>query len=677
MATYTVPGQGLTFNIPDEGEVFKTSVGGGNAIFVRSGNQVYSFDPQGLGTELAKQNGTQISSGAQASQIGNDYLSSLGIDPNSIATKDYNPADFRTAFGANSGSMGPQTSQLGFTSLLKSSADPAHAGEVITQGVSATNPNAPTFTSSTRGNITPAGIPTYGAPGAITPPANIGDYRNPNAQPGTPADNAANQINEQNQQQIFRQPGNFLAPNAPNVSSIGNPIAPPTTGGGSPALPQAQGGSAADTFMSGVASTLTSQQQSLATSLQQQQQSYQTRIDALTQQSKDQQNAQDLGMASLGSTVKAETDAKQATLEKEQQEFQQNYDARQKLVDQLGSLLTTGQQVIEQMKGTTGLSSIMNPRIAQTMTDVQGQAGVITASLSAYDSQIGIAQNQLQSATTAISSIYSDQIDYWKSVVTFYSNEQSKTDAQVSSLSNDQQKYVDAQIQMLQDNITQTRTTANVIQQAMLNPNTALLYAKAGVSLTDSIPQINQKIATQLQAQEQADTANKMASAGYSSTPIPNVTPVQVTDSQGKVTNYYKDSVTQGAGGTVGANGSPGSTSPAPAAGYKFSATQLNTGAANAAMDATSFKSLPGDVQNFYINSKPLVTAFNDAIASVKDGSASASQVKGNIDTMAIPDAVKTHLKSEVDAAAPAQAASSGGGLLNNIWGGIKGFFGF
>ena len=110
---------------------------------------------------------------------------------------------------------------------------------------------------------------------------------------------------------------------------------------------------------------------------------------------------------------------------------------------------------------------------------------------------------------------------------------------------------------------------------------------------------------------------------------------------------------------------------------YKFTPTQLNTGAARAAMSLDAFKSLDGDVQNFYVNSKDLVAAFGEALTSVKNGDARAEDVKANIDSMSIPESVKQHLKTQVDAIQSQQPDKETSNILSRAWNGISSFFGW
>lgn len=471
--------------------------------------------------------------------------------------------------------------------------------------------------------------------------------------------------------------------NAPMPTAIGNPITPPVSGGmGTPNLPKPTGASALDTFSQSLTAQLATQQEQLKASYQAQADKYQTQITDLNKQQQELQQLQDAGMASYSSVTQQETASKQAALALEQKQYQENYDASQALINEMSGLLTTGNQVIQQMKDTTGLASIMSPRIAQTMTDVAARAGVIQAVLAARNNQIGVAQNQLQSSLSAISSIANDQINYYKSVIDFYQQQKSDNAAQISSLSKDQKSYIDAQISQLEQTVANTQNTAALISKAMLDPSTALTYAKAGVSLTDSVYQINYKLAVQGYAQELSDSSNKMASAGYSSTPIAGVQPVMTTDSQGNQKAWYKEATTGGftigntrfdAQGNVVATAPAKTSMPTPVTGgYKFTATQLNTGAATAVLTLDSFKGLPGEVQNFYINSKPLATAFVDALAAVKGGSSSAEQVKGNIQAMNIPAEVKTHLIQQVDAI-PAKPKMN---MLGDIWAGVKSLIG-
>lgn len=285
------------------------------------------------------------------------------------------------------------------------------------------------------------------------------------------------------------------------VAPIANPTFPPANVG-TPTLPIPQAPNVADQFNQSLATQLQAQQAQLQQALQTQQANYQTKIDALNKQQSDVQTMMDTGLASENSTMQQEVTQKQQALQTEQQQFQASYDAKTALISEMNGLLTTGNQVIQQMKDTTGLSSIMSPRISQTMSDVTARAGVIQTLLSAYDGQIGVAQSQLKTTVDTITSIATDQINYYQNVISFYSSQEAKNATLLATLTNDQQKYVDAQISQLQDQVKNTQATADLITKAMLDPTTALAYNKAGVSLTDTPAQINYKLSMYEQAQQ-------------------------------------------------------------------------------------------------------------------------------------------------------------------------------
>jgi hypothetical protein len=325
---------------------------------------------------------------------------------------------------------------------------------------------------------------------------------------GTPTPGAANPLPGQTQAGI-------TPPTQPAVTPIPPTLTPPTTGSGTPTLPPAQAPTLADQFNTSLSSTVTNSQKQLQDSLTQQQSQYQSKIDALNQEKQNFTDLQQSGLATMHDITNNEAQDKAAALEQERQQFQKNYEARQQLTDQLQTLLSRGQTIVEGLRNTSGLSSIMNGRISQTMADVQGQAGVITATLSAYSDQIGLAQTQLKDATDAISSIYGDQLNYWKSVVDFYGGQQKDVEGQITKLSSDQQTYIDEQIKQLQANVTNTQATAKIIQDAMLDPTKALAYSKAGVSLTDTPAQISQKLATYEAAQQNVWGAPHLMGGDY------------------------------------------------------------------------------------------------------------------------------------------------------------------
>jgi gas vesicle protein len=360
---------------------------------------------------------------------------------------------------------------------------------------------------------------------------------------------------------------------APQPTSIPSTLTPPTSSGGTYTPPTGNAAADATQYTTSLTTQLASLKATLDASYQSKISGYQSQIDALNKQQADATNSE-------SSVVSKETTDKQAALATEQKQFQDQYDAKQALINEMDGLLTTGNQVIEQMKATTGLSSIMSPRISQTMTDVAARAGIINSLLSARDGQISAAQAQLRSSTDAITSIAKDQIDYYNSII-------DASKSKITSLTSDQKTYIDAQIQQQQDTIKTVQTNVDAISKAMLDPTTADAFNRAGVSLTDSPAQINAKLATYGYATELSDNANKMAAAGYSSTPIAGVTPVTTTDTHGVQKNWYKEQTSGGF--TIGntrfdANGNVIVSSPTPAKPSSPSSSDSSKGTMSNAM---------------------------------------------------------------------------------------------
>ena len=327
----------------------------------------------------------------------------------------------------------------------------------------------------------------------------------------------------------------------PTTSSIGNPVQSPTSGATStmPTLPAGQAGSTTNNYMGSLSSQISQAQINLQAEADKRSNDYQKQIDDLNNQLSEQQTLQDQGLQGANQATIEATNQKKAALELERQRFDENYNANQALIGEMNGLLTEGNQVIKQMQETTGLSSIMQPRIAQTMSDVAARAGVIQAVISARNGQMNQAQSQLGTTFDAISSILGDQMNYYKTVMDFYQTRKNETNNKLLNLTNQQKDYLDVKLNLLSQQLTNLEATKQIISKAMLDPATASIYGNAGVTMNDSPEQIARKIATYSYSQELKDMSNKMSTEGYTQVPIAGVTPTKITDSAGNVKNWY------------------------------------------------------------------------------------------------------------------------------------------
>ena len=255
-----------------------------------------------------------------------------------------------------------------------------------------------------------------------------------------------------------------------------------------------------------------------------------------------------------GKLAVEEKNKKLEQLETEQRRFDENYNMVQGLASQLTNLMTEGNALIASQKGVTGLGLIRNPRVTETINNLTAAAGIIEAGISVYNGQMSQAQNQLQAATSVITSAYGDQIDYYKSLTNFYESISADESAKLKILTANEQDFLNAKIGTLEASKKRVEDTSQAIQNAMMDPDTALAYASAGVTLNDSPEAIAQKLAKYGYSKELSEQSNEMAGNGYtalvSGSAPAGSTVVKITDSQGKVKTYYK----KASGGSSGGN---------------------------------------------------------------------------------------------------------------------------
>ncbi len=241
--------------------------------------------------------------------------------------------------------------------------------------------------------------------------------------------------------------------------------------------------------------------------------------------------------------------------ERERLKVEENYFANQTLTNELGTLLTEGNDLIKQQKETTGLAVIRNPRIAQTISDVSARVGVIQAVMSARSGQITEAQRLIDRSITAITADNQDQLKYYETLYNFYTSQKDEEGKKLVSLTATEKDYLDKKIDSLKSDLTTTRANAETIKKAMADPDTAFAYAQAGVTLNDSIETINKKLATYAYSKEIKETSLKMAEKGYSYLAPGQTAPAgseiyTLTDSKGVEKQWYDKPEKATGGGT-------------------------------------------------------------------------------------------------------------------------------
>ena len=222
--------------------------------------------------------------------------------------------------------------------------------------------------------------------------------------------------------------------------------------------------------------------------------------------------------------------------------------SQKELLSELDQLLTEGNELIRQQQEVTGLASIRNPRIQQTMEDVAARAGVINAVVALQNTYLANAYQSIDRTINAITQDRQDRLSYYNTILSLANRD-------IVELTSESRKIAEEQTNLLKFDLENAQETVDTIKNLMLDPSTALLMAQAGVSLNDSVETINIKMAEAQFANEVRDMANEFTSEGGVAVTDPSTVPAtqlkSFTDSRGQV-HYYK---IPKSGGTTGSTG--------------------------------------------------------------------------------------------------------------------------
>ncbi len=215
------------------------------------------------------------------------------------------------------------------------------------------------------------------------------------------------------------------------------------------------------------------------------------------------------------------------------------------LLSELDQLLTEGNTLIKQQQETTGLASIRNPRIQKTMDDVTARAGVINAVVSLQNTYLSNAYTAIDRSVNAITQDRQEQLSYYNTILNLANRD-------IVTLSADDKKLAEQQTSLLANDLTRAQETADYVKKLMINPDTALALAQSGVTLNDSVEDINQKLAQFQYSKDVRTMANEMAKSDYSVVTNPKSVPasrlVTITDSKGNKYYYQKALTGSGSG---------------------------------------------------------------------------------------------------------------------------------
>lgn len=196
------------------------------------------------------------------------------------------------------------------------------------------------------------------------------------------------------------------------------------------------------------------------------------------------------------------------TSERERLYINENFEANQKLTNELDTLLTEGNNLIRYQQGLPVAQRISTSRADKAISDVTARAGVIQAVMSARNNQIGVAETMIDRSVAAITADRADKLAYYDTLLKLNADKQ-------LSLSNESKKIAEEQVSLMKGDLDRTEKTADYIKQLMISPEHAQLIADAGVTLNDSVDEINKKLAVATKRQAVIDFTNEMRADGY------------------------------------------------------------------------------------------------------------------------------------------------------------------
>ena len=193
--------------------------------------------------------------------------------------------------------------------------------------------------------------------------------------------------------------------------------------------------------------------------------------------------------------------------------LEEDFNKRRSVVNELETVLTQGNQLIEQARGAP-ISRYRNAGVAEAMQNVQARAGVLNAVISGLDGNLNAAHSIINNTRTAVAAQWTDQLNYNKTYMDLVSSGQLAK----NKINDD---YASTQITLAERKLSQLEATAETINNLMIDPESAQFMADAGITLNDSVEEINAKMSEQTKVQERQDVMNELKMEGYEYVPFP------------------------------------------------------------------------------------------------------------------------------------------------------------
>jgi len=234
--------------------------------------------------------------------------------------------------------------------------------------------------------------------------------------------------------------------------------------------------------------------------------------------------------------------------ERKRLSVEENYFANQRSVDELDKLLTQMRDEVAAAEEITGLRAIRKPRIQKLKEDLKGRIGVIEAVMATRNQQINVAYSLIDRMANAIEADRKNRLTYYETMYKFYQTTRDEEGKKLFELTKEERDWTEAQIKLIKDDMDTAKGTVDYVKSLMLTPKTADLIEKAGIKLTDSIEEINVKLADATYQEDIIGTIDKMALQGYKYLPLesqwrikPEEELIRIYDSRGKEMVFWRE----------------------------------------------------------------------------------------------------------------------------------------
>ena len=349
------------------------------------------------------------------------------------------------------------------------------------------------------------------------------------------------------QSQQVQQPTPSPVPTPP--APIESPVAAPVDVK-APTFPEPEAPKIQESFVTGLAEEATRTRAAVEAANTKQIAEADKRINETTQKIQDLEEQQQV---LLDTDVSEQLQPFRQELEKTERErlhVTENFEENQKLVNELDTLLTEGNELIAEKRGRFASRASVASSTARAIEDVAARSGVIQAVMSARNGQIAQAFTMIDRSVKAITADRQDRLTYFNTILQFAEGKKGTAQAKLLTLQKDKKDLIKKEVALLERDMVRAEEYAENIKQAMIDPDTALLYAQAGVMLTDSPEAIAEKIGKASYAQEVQNMSNTMALDGFKFLIPGGVVPagsekVTLTDSKGVEKSYFKEKSTE------------------------------------------------------------------------------------------------------------------------------------